>query len=213
MPQDAPKTSPRCSKTPQDAPGTAQDRREAVPGRLQDAPRRPKTAPSWSPEARESAQDAARSEEKRGTKAIRSAIRSRSRFQSVFFGGFLSVFGWIWEGFGDDFGSLEVDFSTILGASPKPQETTRRHRKNSMPSASAASERAQRAKRAERLRCLSAYSSGFSGRFAETTEKNTTRRRSENNKTRFPFLYLDRFMLGVVYRAGESSKFMAFHSF
>ena len=49
------------------------------------------------------------------------------------------VFELIWEGFGDDFGSLEVDFSRILGASPKPQETTRRHRKNSMPSASAAS--------------------------------------------------------------------------
>ena len=59
--------------------------------------------------------------------------------------------------------------------------------------ASAASERAQRAKRAERLRCLSAYSSGFSGRFTETTEKNTTRRRNENHKTRFPFPYLDRF--------------------
>ena len=139
MPQDAPKTSPRCSKTPQDAPGTAQDRREVVPGRLQDAPRRPKTVPSWSPEARESAQDAARSEEKRGTKAIRSAIHSRSRLRA-FFGGFWSVFGWIWEGFGVDFGSLEVDFSRIFGASPKPQETTRRHRKNSMPSASAASE-------------------------------------------------------------------------
>ena len=55
--------------------------------------------------------------------------------------------------------------------------------------------RAQRAKRAERLRCLSAYSSGFSGRFTETTEKNTARRRNENNKTRFPFPYLDRFML------------------
>ena len=26
------------------------------------------------------------------------------------------VFGWIWEGFGDDFGSLEVDFSRIFGS-------------------------------------------------------------------------------------------------
>ena len=40
------------------------------------------------------------------------------------------VFGWIWEGFGDEFGSLEVDFSRIFGSftettgnNTTPQET------------------------------------------------------------------------------------------
>ena len=212
MPQDAPKTSqdaPRRPKTPQGRPKTAprpcQDGSKTppdAPRRLQVGPQRRAKAPKTPPDPR------------------KTETQKRSEAQSIpdlvfrrFLGGFWSVFGWIWEGFGDDFGSLEVDFSRILGASPKPQETTRRHRKNSMPSASAASERAQRAKRAERLRCLSAYSSGFSGRFTETTEKNTTRRRNENNKTRFPFPYLDRFMLGVVLRAIGSSKFMFFHWF
>ena len=109
MPQDAPKTPPRCAKTPQDAPRTAQDRPEVVPGRLQDAARRPKTAPRWSQEAPETAQDAHRSEKKKAQK--------RSEAQSppdlvfgAFLGGFWKVFGWIRDGFGDDFGSLGVDF-------------------------------------------------------------------------------------------------------
>ena len=95
-----------------------------MPGRLQDAARRPKTAPSWSPEARESAQDAARSEEKKAQKRSEAQSPPDLVFRR-FLGGCWSVFGWIWEGFWDDFGSLEVDFSRILGASPKPQETTR----------------------------------------------------------------------------------------
>ena len=101
-PQDAPrhpKTAPRWSL---EARGSAQDRPEVVPGRLQDAARRPKTAPRWSQEAPETAQDAHRSERKKGPKAIRSTIPSRPSFWSVF--------GWIRDGFGDDFGSLGVDF-------------------------------------------------------------------------------------------------------
>ena len=129
-PQGRPKTAPRpCqdgSKTPPDAPR-----------RLQVGPQRRAKAPKTPPDPR------------------KTETQKRSEAQSIpdlvfrrFLSGFWSVFGWIWEGFGDDFGSSEVDFSRILGASPKPQETTRLHRKNSMPSASAASERASGASEA-----------------------------------------------------------------
>ena len=71
------------------------------------------------------------------------------------------------------FGS-DLPVVDLSGSFTETQETTRRNRKNNIPSASAASEGAQRAKRAERLRCSKGYSSGFLGRFTETTEKNTT---------------------------------------
>ena len=61
-------------------------------------------------------------------------------------------FGRFSDGFGKVLGmSLEAwrsIFLGFLGASQKPQETTRRHRKNSMPSASAASDRASAASEA-----------------------------------------------------------------
>ena len=144
--QGRPKTAQRpCqdgSKTPPD-----------TPRRLQVGPQRRAKAPKTPPDPR-------KTETQKRSEAQSIPDLVFRRFWEVFW----LVFGWILEGFGDDFGSLEVDFSRILGASPKPQKTTRRHRKNSMTSASAASERAQRAKRAkraERLRCLSASSSGL----------------------------------------------------
>ena len=78
--QDALGPSKGTPRWPKDSLQAPQDAPKAPPGRLQDAPRRPKTVPSWSPEARESAQDVARSAEHRDTKAIRSAINSRSCF-------------------------------------------------------------------------------------------------------------------------------------
>ena len=120
----SPETLPRCPKTPprrpQDAPRhpkTHQGRPKTAPRPCQDgsktppdAPRRLQVGPQRRAKAPKTPPDPRKKE-----------AQKRSETQSIpdlvfrtFLGGFWSVFGWIWEGFGDDFGSLEVDFSRIL---------------------------------------------------------------------------------------------------
>ena len=107
--QDAPRRSQDAPKMRQDAPRTAQDRPEVVPGRLQDAPdapRRLQDGPKRRPRR-----------PKTPTDPRKKKAQKRSEAQSppdlvfgTFLGGFWEVFGWIRDGFGDDFGSLGVDF-------------------------------------------------------------------------------------------------------
>ena len=127
---------------------------------------------------------------------------------------FLELFGTDFCGFSDGFGkvlgmSLEAwrsIFQGFLGASPKPQETTRRHRKSSIWSASAASERAQRAKRAERLRCSKGYSSGFLEGFTETTDKNTTSQEKRKSQNALPVPLLRQVYVGAGFASQDAPK-------
>ena len=141
--QDAPRRAQDVPKMFQDAPRRTRDGPRPPRGRARTAPRRSQRrskAPKTPPDPR-----------KKETQKRSEAQSPPDLVFRAFLGGFWSVFRWIWEGFGYDFGSLEVDFSRILGASPKPQDFQNLLKPMlHQCQTSAASERAQRAKRAER---------------------------------------------------------------
>ena len=96
------------AKRLQDAPRRPQD----VPKMLQDTPRRLQVGPQRRAKSPKTPPDPRKTE-----------TQKRSEAQSIpdlvfrpFGDGFWSVFEWIWEGFGDDFGSLKFEFSWICGS-------------------------------------------------------------------------------------------------
>ena len=105
-------------------------------------------------------------------------------------------------------------------ALPKAEETTRRHRENKIPSASAASEASgaiqvfgsiffrifgeihgNRRKEHDNVgkTTLMHLLQDFLGDSRKPPKRTRQRRTNKNNYTRFPFPYLDRFMLGGVF--------------
>ena len=115
-----PETLPRCPKTlprrPQDAPRrpkTSQGRPKTAPRSCQDGSKTP-------PDAPRRLQDGPKRRPRRPktpTDPREKKAQKRSEAQSppdlvlgTTLGGFWKVFGWIRDGFGDDFGSFGVDF-------------------------------------------------------------------------------------------------------
>ena len=150
-----PETLPRCPKTPprrpQDAPRhpkTPQGRPKTAARRARTAPRRPQTPQDGSKLVPRGARQRPRRRQIRGKPRHKSDPK-RNPFQISFLEGFWADFGRFSDGFGKVLGMIleawRSIFQGFLEASPKPQETTRRHRKSSIWSASAASERASEA--------------------------------------------------------------------
>ena len=197
--QDAPRRALDVPKMFQDAPRRTRDGPRPPRGRARTAPRRSQTPQDGSKLVPRGARKRPRRRQIRGKKRHKSDPK-RNPLQILFLKRFWADFGRFSDGFGKVLGMIleawRSIFQGFLGASPKPQETTRRHRKSSIWSASAASERAQRAKRAERLRCSKGYSSGFSGGFTETTEKNTTSQEKRKSQNALPVPLLRQVYVG-----------------
>ena len=95
------------------APKRAQDGAKMTPRRPKMAPRRPKMAPRRPNEGPKRLQDGPRRRQIREKKKAQKRSEAESPPDLVFgafLGGFWEVFGWIRDGFGDEFGSLGVDF-------------------------------------------------------------------------------------------------------
>ena len=129
--QDAPRRAQDVPKMLQDAPRRPRDGPRPPPGRARTASRRPQTPQDSSKLVPRGARKRPRRRQIRGKKRHKSDPK-RNPLQISFLERFWPDFG----RFSDAWRSI---FQGFLEASPKPQETTRRHRKNSMPWASAAS--------------------------------------------------------------------------
>ena len=166
--QDAPRRPQDVPKMLQDTPRRPRDGPRPPRGRARTAPRRPQTSQDGSKLVPRGARKRPRRRQIRGKPRHKSDPK-RNPFQISFLEGFWADFGRFSDGFGKVLEMIleawRSIFHRFLGASPKPQETTRRHRKNSTPSASAAS---------GAIGVFERIFFGILGRFTETTEKNTT---------------------------------------
>ena len=93
---------------------------------------------------------------------------------------------------GDDSGSLETEFSKILGSFTETSgnNTTPQEKQHTSGERSERSERSDSGVRTHILQ-------DFWGDSRKPPKRTRHHRKNVNNKTRFPFPYLDRFMLGV----------------